>query len=121
MELGLKNKTALVLGASRGLGAAIARGLAEEGVTVHAAARNTSAISAWASELASTAGAVIPLQLDLSDIDSLNEAIASLVAGRGVSTFSSTILAARRRPQPSMRNGRTGSTTSRQWPPTSST
>ena len=69
MELGLKNKTALVLGASRGLGAAIARGLAEEGVTVHAAARNTSAISAWASELAPTAGPVIPLQLDLSDID----------------------------------------------------
>ena len=84
MELGLKNKTALVLGASRGLGAAIARGLAEEGVTVHAAARNTSAISAWASELAPTAGPVIPLQLDLSDIDSVNKAVQSLLADGGV-------------------------------------
>lgn len=84
MELGLKNKTALVLGASRGLGAAIARGLAEEGVTVHAAARNTSAISAWASELAPTAGSVIPLQLDLSDIDSVNKAVQLLVANGGV-------------------------------------
>ena len=77
MELGLKNKTALVLGASRGLGAAIARGLADEGVTVHAAARNTSAISTWVSELAPTAGPVIPLQLDLSDIDSVNKAVQS--------------------------------------------
>lgn len=84
MELGLKNKTALVLGASRGLGAAIARGLAEEGVTVHAAARNTSAISAWASELAATSGKVIPLQLDLSDIDSVNKAVQSLLADGGV-------------------------------------
>lgn len=84
MELGLKNKTALVLGASRGLGAAIARGLAEEGATVHAAARNTSAISAWASELAPTAGPVIPLQLDLSDIDSVDGAVQSLVAAGGV-------------------------------------
>lgn len=84
MELGLKNKTALVLGASRGLGAAIARGLSEEGVTVHAAARNTSAISAWASELAPTSGTVIPLQLDLSDIDSVNKAVQSLVADGGV-------------------------------------
>lgn len=84
MELGLKNKTALVLGASRGLGAAIARGLADEGVTVHAAARNTSAISAWASELGPTAGPVIPLLLDLSDIDSVNEAVQSLMAAGGV-------------------------------------
>lgn len=84
MELGLKNKTALVLGASRRLDAAIARGLADEGVTVHAAARNTSAISAWASELAPTAGPVIPQQLDLSDIDSVNEAVQSLMATGGV-------------------------------------
>lgn len=84
MELGLRNKTALVMGASRGLGAAIARGLAEEGVTVYAAARNISAITAWACELAPTSGAVIPLQLDLSDIDSVNEAINSLVAAGGV-------------------------------------
>ena len=54
MDLGLYNKTALVLGASRGLGAAIARGLALEGVTVYAAARNTGAAAAIHEYLAFT-------------------------------------------------------------------
>ena len=48
MELGLRNKTALVLGASRRLGAAVASALALEGVYVRAAARNTGAITEWA-------------------------------------------------------------------------
>jgi 3-oxoacyl-[acyl-carrier protein] reductase len=39
MDMGLKGKRALVLGASRGLGAAIARALADEGAEVIAAAR----------------------------------------------------------------------------------
>lgn len=43
MDLGLKGKTALVLGASRGLGAASARLLAEEGATVIAASRSGTA------------------------------------------------------------------------------
>ncbi len=40
MDLYLKGKTAVVTGASQGLGRAIARTLAEEGVTVFATARN---------------------------------------------------------------------------------
>ncbi len=40
MDLGIKGKRALVLGASRGLGAAIAKSLAAEGADVIAAARN---------------------------------------------------------------------------------
>ena len=84
MELGLNDKTALVLGASRGLGAAIARGLALEGVTVHAAARNVEAIAAWAAELPETAGKVVPVALDLGDIGSVDAVIASLTAKGGV-------------------------------------
>ncbi|MFJ6676172.1 SDR family NAD(P)-dependent oxidoreductase [Actinosynnema sp. NPDC091369] len=43
MELDLKGKTAVITGASRGIGLAIARALAAEGVTVVGGARNISA------------------------------------------------------------------------------
>lgn len=59
MDMGLKGKRALVLGASRGLGAAIARGLTEEGVKVFAAARTIENMSP--DEL------IVPLRVDLSD------------------------------------------------------
>ena len=60
MDLGLQNRKALVLRASRGLGAAVARALALEGVEVHAAARNRDAIVEWAATLPQSAGRVIP-------------------------------------------------------------
>ncbi len=50
MNLGLKGRRALVLGASRGLGAASARALLAEGATVIAAARDVAAIAAWGAE-----------------------------------------------------------------------
>ncbi|RDJ21454.1 SDR family NAD(P)-dependent oxidoreductase [Bosea caraganae] len=72
MDLGLHDKRALVLGASRGLGAAIARTLAEEGATVIAAARNTAAIDAWIDECSEGArGRIVAASLDLSDINSV--------------------------------------------------
>jgi hypothetical protein len=40
MQLGLKGRTAVITGASKGIGLAVARGLAEEGCTVHLVARN---------------------------------------------------------------------------------
>ncbi|OAN81962.1 3-oxoacyl-ACP reductase [Jannaschia sp. EhC01] len=66
MDLGLTGKTALVLGASRGLGAACARELATEGANVIAVARNTDAITAWAAA-DGLSPRVTPVQLDLSD------------------------------------------------------
>ena len=47
MDLELNGKRAVVLGASRGLGAAIAKELAEEGVQVLGVARNPSEQSEW--------------------------------------------------------------------------
>lgn len=47
MNLGLEGRRALVLGASRGLGAACARALLAEGTRVVAAARDAEAIEAW--------------------------------------------------------------------------
>src|SRR5436309_2810916 len=51
MELGLEGKVAIVTGASRGIGAAIARELAREGCRLVIAARSTDALEEVASEL----------------------------------------------------------------------
>ncbi|SCY94313.1 SDR family oxidoreductase [Microvirga guangxiensis] len=84
MDLGLQNKKALVLGASRGLGAAIARSLALEGVEVNAAARNRDAISEWAATLPKAGGRVIPYAVDMADIASVDTLIAALLEAGGV-------------------------------------
>jgi 3-oxoacyl-[acyl-carrier protein] reductase len=52
VDLGLKDKVAMVAGASRGLGYAVARGLAAEGVRVSIASRHDSAIAAAAGRIA---------------------------------------------------------------------
>jgi 3-oxoacyl-[acyl-carrier protein] reductase len=51
MDLQLVGKTALVTGASMGIGRAIARGLAAEGVQVAAVARRTNLLEELASEI----------------------------------------------------------------------
>ena len=51
MDLKLNGKVALVLGASRGLGGAIAKMLAEEGASVIGVARNISSIDEWSKTL----------------------------------------------------------------------
>jgi NAD(P)-dependent dehydrogenase (short-subunit alcohol dehydrogenase family) len=51
MDLQLVGKTALVTGASMGIGRAIAKGLASEGVQVAAAARRTHLLDELASEI----------------------------------------------------------------------
>ncbi|MBL4768299.1 MAG: SDR family oxidoreductase [Rhodobacteraceae bacterium] len=80
MDLKLNGKRALVLGASRGLGMAIAKGLAAEGVTVIAAARSADKITKWADGLEQ----VRPVQLDLSDIDEVDALVDELISEGGV-------------------------------------
>jgi 3-oxoacyl-[acyl-carrier protein] reductase len=79
MDLEIAGRTALVLGASRGLGAAIARALSAEGARVLAAARTAERIAAWKAELpASQAALVEPLKVDLSriqDVDALADSL----------------------------------------------
>ncbi len=84
MDLGLKNKRALVLGASRGLGAAIAQGLAKEGAIVIAAARSKDKIEAWARDLPTGAGSVEAYELDLSDQTAIDDLADRLLADGGV-------------------------------------
>ncbi|WHA43779.1 SDR family oxidoreductase [Agrobacterium larrymoorei] len=76
MDLGISGKSALVLGASRGLGAAIAASLAAEGVKVYAAARNAGNIE--------KADNIIPLTVDLSDKASVSALIDTLRQKGGV-------------------------------------
>jgi 3-oxoacyl-[acyl-carrier protein] reductase len=57
MDLQLKDKTALVTGASMGIGHAIARGLAAEGVRVCIAARRRNLLEALAKEIVAAGGA----------------------------------------------------------------
>jgi 3-oxoacyl-[acyl-carrier protein] reductase len=52
MDLGLKGKVAMVAGASRGLGYAVARALAGEGVTVSISSRNEAAVNEAARKIA---------------------------------------------------------------------
>ncbi|HML13936.1 MAG TPA: SDR family NAD(P)-dependent oxidoreductase, partial [Xanthobacteraceae bacterium] len=53
MDLNLKGKAAVVTGGSRGIGAGIARELAQEGVSVMLVARDEAALKARAEEIRS--------------------------------------------------------------------
>jgi NAD(P)-dependent dehydrogenase (short-subunit alcohol dehydrogenase family) len=66
MELGLKGKTALVTGASEGIGMAIAWKLAEEGVRVAMCARTEARLKATAAEISRATGMeTVPIAADL--------------------------------------------------------
>ncbi|OYX02197.1 MAG: 3-oxoacyl-ACP reductase [Bosea sp. 32-68-6] len=85
MDLGLHDKRALVLGASRGLGAAIARTLASEGASVIAAARNVAATDAWVSECPEgVRSRIFAASLDLSDLASVESLMAVLREAGGI-------------------------------------
>src|SRR5437899_5029358 len=56
MDLGLKGQAALVTGGSKGIGKAVAHGLAQEGVRVAICARDKASLEAAAQELARATG-----------------------------------------------------------------
>ena len=69
MELGLKGKSALVTGASEGIGKAIARTLAAEGVRVAVCARTEATLKETAGEIARATGStVVPIPADLRSL-----------------------------------------------------
>jgi 3-oxoacyl-[acyl-carrier protein] reductase len=85
MDLQLKDKCALVTGASRGLGYAIALGLAKEGARIALNSRDEKTLSAAAAKLVKETGSqVIPLPGDVSD-----PAIPEKLVTKTVETFGS--------------------------------
>jgi 3-oxoacyl-[acyl-carrier protein] reductase len=76
-------RIALVTGASRGIGEAIARRLAAEGARVIAAARSLEALEKLVSEIASAGGRATALRMDLSDAASVEAAAKSALETHG--------------------------------------
>ena len=69
MDLRLKGKAALVTGASEGIGMAVARKLAEEGVRVAICARTESKLKETAAEIAKATGMdVVPIPADMRSL-----------------------------------------------------
>jgi NAD(P)-dependent dehydrogenase (short-subunit alcohol dehydrogenase family) len=84
MDLQLQGKRAIVTGGSRGIGKAIARQLALEGVDVVIAARNKQRLRAAAAELSEETGRrVVPVVADTGDAASVDALVSAAIAELG--------------------------------------
>ncbi len=87
MDLDLKSRTAVVTGASTGIGRAIARALAHEGVRVVAVARRKELLESLAQEVqavqAQGSGVVIPVIQDIAQEDAAVKLAAKAIAELG--------------------------------------
>jgi 3-oxoacyl-[acyl-carrier protein] reductase len=84
MDLDLKSRTALVTGASIGIGRAIAKGLALEGVRVVAVARRKDLLEKLVQEVAAAGGAaVIAVEQDIMQEDAVKKLVAAAIAAVG--------------------------------------
>lgn len=76
----LEGQIALVSGASRGIGRAIAATLARAGATVVAAARNEQTVRDWLGEESGLAERVLPWSLDVTDEQGVEKAVGDVLA-----------------------------------------
>jgi NADP-dependent 3-hydroxy acid dehydrogenase YdfG len=79
----LKGTVALVTGASSGIGEATARMLAGRGATVAMAARRTDRLEALGAEIARSSATAFPVELDVSDREGAEAAVARTVEELG--------------------------------------
>ena len=80
MEMGLKGRAALVAGASKGLGLAVARGLAAEGCKVSICARSEAALQAEAQAMSAQYGVeVFPQAVDVSQAGAAEAMVAKAI------------------------------------------
>ncbi len=79
----LQGRTALVTGASQGIGRACALALAEAGARVALAARNEAKLNEVASEIASKGGAAAVLTLDIASEESIRSCAKAAIAHFG--------------------------------------
>src|SRR5215210_1775330 len=78
-DFGLHGRACLVTGAARGIGRAIALALAEAGADVALGLRDSSTGGEVVDEIAATGRAVLPLQMDVTDLDQVTEAVEAVV------------------------------------------
>jgi 3-oxoacyl-[acyl-carrier protein] reductase len=83
MDLGLAGRTAFITGASRGIGAAIARVLAAEGARVAVCARDGAQLDALVAEIGGPSGGHRALAIDLAEAGAPQRAVAWLAAEMG--------------------------------------
>ncbi|MEA9411729.1 3-ketoacyl-ACP reductase [Flavobacterium sp. PL02] len=76
----LKNKNALITGAGKGIGKAVAIALAKEGVNVILLARTQADIDAVATEINAFGVKSLAITADVADINSVNKAIEKAIA-----------------------------------------
>ncbi len=80
MDLGIKDKVALVAASSKGLGKAIALRLSQEGAKVAICARNTDRLLKTRDEIASkTGGAVKAFTADVADGEQVSQMVAQII------------------------------------------
>ena len=83
MDLGLKDKTALVLAGGGGLGRAIAKALAAEGAKVAVAGIGAKSIAGTEAALAAIGGRSLGLLWDLSDLAQIDGHISKIESELG--------------------------------------
>src|ERR687885_2776139 len=84
MNLELAGKTAIVTGGSRGIGKAVARELAAEGVDVAVVARSADALQASAAELAEATGRrIVPIVADTGSDESVKAMVEQAASALG--------------------------------------
>lgn len=83
MELTFNNRIAVVTGAGRGIGKAIAEGLADHGVHVVCVSKSESSCGAAAEEIRARGGKAQAVAVDVADGDSVRQACESLLAEHG--------------------------------------
>src|SRR5918911_1700318 len=84
MDLELAGKTAIVTGGSRGIGKAVARELAGEGVDVAVVARSADALRASAAELAEATGRrIVPIVADTGSDESVKAMVEQAASALG--------------------------------------
>jgi 3-oxoacyl-[acyl-carrier protein] reductase len=83
MDLGLSGKVAMITGASRGLGRAMAAALGAEGVRLSLCARGAEALDATAAELKGAGHQVIAEAADVNDAAAMERWTANTIDGHG--------------------------------------
>ena len=76
-------RVAIVTGGSRGIGAAIAKHIARNGVHVVAAARGAEKLAAVVEEIKAAGGSAEPLELDLSNVKAIPDAVEKICEAHG--------------------------------------